>query len=89
MSYTLPSAIPWEEIGNGRHENPTPVPHTAARFARWDYFYDLELGVFTHLSPVPPSACRRGRRGASKSWDAIQYNEKCPPVWSIAKNYRN
>ena len=36
MVFILLSPTPWEEIANTRHENPTPVPHTAARFARWD-----------------------------------------------------
>ena len=45
MSYTLPSSIPWEEIANRRNENPTPVPHTAACFARWDYF-NPEMRIF-------------------------------------------
>ena len=36
MPYILPSAIPWEEIAHTRNENPTPVPYTAACFARWD-----------------------------------------------------
>ena len=36
MVFILLSPTPWEEIANTQHENPTPVPHTAARFARWD-----------------------------------------------------
>ena len=52
MPYTLPCAIPWEEIADQQHENPTTVPHTAARFARWDY------SLFTHYgNPIRLRGC--------------------------------
>ena len=30
------SVTPWEEIAENNQKQP-PAPHTAARFARWDY----------------------------------------------------
>ena len=50
--YIPPSAIPWEEKGNGQHDFPTPIPHTAARFARWDKIINFLIASFFLLQPL-------------------------------------
>ena len=45
MPETLPNATPLEEIVDIRQELSPPAPHTAARFACWDYQLPMVPGA--------------------------------------------
>ena len=68
MVFILLNPTLWEEIANTQHENPTPVPHTAARFARWDQNHFLIL---------------KKLKFSGKILDFLSYGQTCDKIYIV------